>query len=92
VLPSTENVGGAIRTHVVDAERWILEARLTAAWTDALSLCCHPADCQYFEINLRAHSRADAVNLMAEDFGLKPMVTEIVDRVRKLGPNPYRTQ
>jgi coenzyme F420-reducing hydrogenase delta subunit len=92
VLPSTENVGGAIRTHVVDAERWILEAPLTAAWTHALSLRCHPADFHYLEVNLRAHSRANAIHLTVKDLGLEPMVAEIVDQVRKLGPNPYRTQ
>jgi len=97
-------------THVENAERWVVEVPLTVAWKDSPTLGCHPGDCHYFEGNLRARSRADAINLMLEDFGLEPerfrlesvsasegprfaqVVTEMVEQVRKLGPNPYRTQ
>jgi thioredoxin reductase len=33
---------------------------------------CHPSDCHYREGNLRAESRADAIDLMLEDFDLEP--------------------
>jgi hypothetical protein len=105
-----ENAGGAIRTQVEDAERWVVEVPLIAAWKDAPALGCRPGDCHYLEGNLRARARADAINLILEDFGLEPerfrlewvsasegprfaqVVTEMVEQVRKLGPNPYRTQ
>jgi coenzyme F420-reducing hydrogenase delta subunit len=96
--------------HVANAERWVVEAALTAAWKDSpalahlkvvspeacfqcspgmvhpnlviealtkgadgvLMLGCHPGDCHYLEGNLRARARADAINLMLEDFGLEP--------------------
>ncbi|MFI5142769.1 MAG: hydrogenase iron-sulfur subunit [Thermoanaerobaculales bacterium] len=40
---------------------------------DGVLICgCHPGDCHYLEGNLRAKSRADAITLMLEDFGLEP--------------------
>jgi len=45
---------------------------LTAAWKDTPSVCCHLGAPHYLENNLRARSRAHAINLMLEDFGLQP--------------------
>ncbi len=40
---------------------------------DGVLVCgCHPGDCHYLEGNLRAKSRADAIDLMLQDFGLEP--------------------
>lgn len=40
---------------------------------DGVLICgCHPGDCHYLEGNLRAKARADAIELMLEDFGLEP--------------------
>jgi len=40
---------------------------------DGVLICgCHPGDCHYLEGNLRAESRAEAIELMLEDFGLEP--------------------
>ena len=39
---------------------------------DGVLVCgCHPGDCHYIEGNLRAESRAEAIDLMLEDFGLE---------------------
>jgi len=39
---------------------------------DGIIMCgCHPGDCHYIEGNLRAENRAEAINLMLEDFGLE---------------------
>lgn len=39
---------------------------------DGVIMCgCHPGDCHYIEGNLRAKKRAEAINLMLEDFGLE---------------------
>ncbi len=39
---------------------------------DGVIMCgCHPGDCHYLEGNLRAEKRADAINLLLEDFGLE---------------------
>ncbi len=39
---------------------------------DGIIMCgCHHGDCHYIEGNLRAESRAEAINLMLEDFGLE---------------------
>ncbi len=49
----------------------IIEALTKGA--DGVLMCgCHPGDCHYREGNLRAQSRAEAVGLMLEDFGLEP--------------------
>ena len=85
----------------------VIEALTSGA--DGVLVCgCHPGDCHYLEGNLRAKSRADAIELMLQDFGLEEdrfrlewvsasegprfarVVTEMVERVRKLGPSPYR--
>ena len=33
---------------------------------------CHPGDCHYLEGNLKAEKRAEAIDLLLEDFGLEP--------------------
>lgn len=39
---------------------------------DGVLMCgCHPGDCHYREGNLRAESRAEAIQLMLQDFGLE---------------------
>ena len=45
---------------------------LTAAWKGIPVLGCYAVDCHYIKDNLRARSRAHAINLMLEDFGLEP--------------------
>lgn len=87
-----------------------MEVPLTAAWKDAPVLGCPPVHCHSIEDSLRARSRAYAINLIGEDFGLEPecfrlewvsasecprfaqVVTEMMEQVRKVGPNLYRTQ
>ncbi len=40
---------------------------------DGVLICgCHPGDCHYQEGNLKAEKRAEAIELMLEDFGLEP--------------------
>ncbi|KPK80298.1 MAG: methyl-viologen-reducing hydrogenase subunit delta [Gemmatimonas sp. SM23_52] len=40
---------------------------------DGVLICgCHPGDCHYQDGNLRAEKRAEAIELMLEDFGLEP--------------------
>jgi len=40
---------------------------------DGVLMCgCHPGDCHYQEGNLRAEKRAEAIDLLLEDFGLEP--------------------
>jgi F420-non-reducing hydrogenase iron-sulfur subunit len=40
---------------------------------DGVLMCgCHPGDCHYLEGNVRAEARAEAIDLMLEDFGLEP--------------------
>jgi len=40
---------------------------------DGVMICgCHPGDCHYLEGNLRAQKRAEAIELMLEDYGLEP--------------------
>ncbi|MDI6735216.1 MAG: hydrogenase iron-sulfur subunit [bacterium] len=40
---------------------------------DGVLICgCHIGDCHYLEGNKKAESRADAINLMLEDFGIEP--------------------
>ena len=40
---------------------------------DGVLVCgCHPGDCHYVEGNLIAEKRAEAIELMLEDFGLEP--------------------
>jgi F420-non-reducing hydrogenase iron-sulfur subunit len=39
---------------------------------DGVLMCgCHPGDCHYLEGNLKAEARADAINLMLQDFGIE---------------------
>jgi len=45
---------------------------LTNGADGVLIVGCHPGDCHYLEGNLRAKGRAEAINLMLEDFGLEP--------------------
>jgi F420-non-reducing hydrogenase iron-sulfur subunit len=49
----------------------VIEA-LTGGADGVLVCGCHPGDCHYLEGNLRAKSRAEAIELMLEDFGLEP--------------------
>jgi F420-non-reducing hydrogenase iron-sulfur subunit len=40
---------------------------------DGVMICgCHPGDCHYLEGNLTAEKRAEAIELLLEDFGLEP--------------------
>lgn len=40
---------------------------------DGVLMCgCHPGDCHYREGNLRAQARAEAIDMMLEDFDLEP--------------------
>jgi F420-non-reducing hydrogenase iron-sulfur subunit len=40
---------------------------------DGVLICgCHPGDCHYREGNLRAKARAEAIDLMLQDFALEP--------------------
>lgn len=48
----------------------VMEALTKGA--DGVMICgCHPGDCHYLEGNLKAQKRAEAINLMLEDFGLE---------------------
>jgi len=39
---------------------------------DGVIICgCHIGDCHYLEGNLKAESRADAINMMLQDFGIE---------------------
>lgn len=50
---------------------FITEALMGGA--DGVLVCgCHPGDCHYLEGNLRAEKRAEAIELLLEDFGLEP--------------------
>ncbi len=50
---------------------FIIEALTTGA--DGVLMCgCHPGDCHYLEGNLKAEKRAEAIELLLEDFGLEP--------------------
>ena len=76
---------------------------------DGVLICgCHPGDCHYLEGNLKTQSRADAIKLMLQDFGIEEdrfrlewvsasegsrfaqVITQMTEKVRELGPNPYR--
>ena len=49
----------------------VVDALMNGA--DGVLMCgCHPGDCHYQEGNLRAESRAQALDLLLEDFGLEP--------------------
>jgi F420-non-reducing hydrogenase iron-sulfur subunit len=49
----------------------VIEALTKGA--DGVIMCgCHPGDCHYLEGNLKAEKRAEAIELMLEDFGLEP--------------------
>ena len=40
---------------------------------DGVLICgCHPGDCHYIDGNLKTEKRAEAIELMLEDFGLEP--------------------
>ena len=40
---------------------------------DGVLICgCHPGDCHYLEGNLKAEMRAEAIELLLEDYGLEP--------------------
>jgi len=45
---------------------------LTQGIADGVLVCgCHPGDCHYQEGNTKAEARAEAINLMLEDYGLE---------------------
>jgi F420-non-reducing hydrogenase iron-sulfur subunit len=49
----------------------VIEALTKGA--DGVIMCgCHPGDCHYLEGNYKAEKRAEAIDLMLEDFGLEP--------------------
>ena len=49
---------------------FVIEALTNGA--DGVIICgCHPGDCHYLEGNLKAEKRAEAIDLMLEDFGLE---------------------
>jgi len=49
---------------------FVIEAFMAGA--DGVIICgCHPGDCHYLEGNLTAEKRAEAIELMLEDFGLE---------------------
>ena len=49
----------------------VIEALTKGA--DGVVMCgCHPGDCHYLEGNYKAEKRAEAIDLMLEDFGLEP--------------------
>jgi len=82
---------------------------LTKGADGVMVLGCHPGDCHYIDGNLKAEKRAEAIELMLEDFGLEPerfrlewvsasegprfaqVATEMVEQVKSVGPNPYKT-
>ena len=40
--------------------------------SDGVLICgCHPGDCHYEDGNLKTEKRAEAINLMLEDFGIE---------------------
>ena len=48
----------------------IIEALTKGA--DGVMVCgCHPGDCHYLDGNLKAEKRAEAIELLLEDFGLE---------------------
>lgn len=50
---------------------FVIEALTNGA--DGVLICgCHPGDCHYLEGNLKTEKRAEAIELMLEDFGLEP--------------------
>ena len=77
---------------------------------DGVLICgCHPGDCHYQEGNLIAEKRAEAIELMLQDFGIEEerfklewvsasegpkfaqVVKEMTEKVRELGPSPYKS-
>ena len=50
---------------------FVTEALMGGA--DGVLICgCHPGDCHYLEGNLKTEKRAEAIELILEDFGLEP--------------------
>ena len=50
---------------------FVIEALTNGA--DGVLICgCHPGDCHYMEGKLKTEKRAEAIDLMLEDFGLEP--------------------
>ncbi len=85
----------------------VMEALTNGA--DGVLICgCHPGDCHYQDGNLKAEKRAEALQLLLEDYGLEPerfrlewisaaegprfaqVVTEMVEELKELGPNPLK--
>jgi F420-non-reducing hydrogenase iron-sulfur subunit len=73
---------------------------------DGVIICgCHPGDCHYEDGNLKTEKRAEAIELMLEDFGLEeerfrlewisasegPKFADVaIEFIKKLGPSPYK--
>lgn len=89
----------------------IIMNALTKGWADGVLMCgCHIGDCHYQDGNRTAEKRADAINLMLEDFGLEEerfrlewisasegpkfasVATEMTEILKRLGPNPYKSE
>jgi F420-non-reducing hydrogenase iron-sulfur subunit len=69
--PSNINIIRCMCTGMIHPNT-IMDA-LTQGVADGVLMCgCHPGDCHYLEGNLRAKARADAIELMLQDFGLEP--------------------
>jgi F420-non-reducing hydrogenase iron-sulfur subunit len=82
---------------------------LTKGADGVMIMGCHIGDCHYREGNMKAQSRADAIKLMLQDFGIEEdrfrlewvsasegprfaqVVTDMVEKVKALGPSQYKT-
>ena len=82
---------------------------LTKGADGVMIMGCHIGDCHYREGNMKAQSRADAIKLMLQDFGIEEdrfrlewvsasegprfaqVVTDMVAKVKALGPSQYKT-
>jgi hypothetical protein len=61
-----------------------VDVPFTAARKDKPVLSCYPVDCDYIKDNLRSRSRADAIKLMPESFGLEPGSCSWLSQARAL--------
>lgn len=68
--PSNINIIRAMCSGMIHPN-FVIDA-LTKGYADGVLVCgCHPGDCHYQDGNKRAEARAEAINLMLEDFGLE---------------------
>jgi len=69
--PSSIHIVRAMCTGMIHPN-FVMEA-LTQGVADGVLVCgCHIGDCHYQEGNKKAQARAEAIELMLEDFGLEP--------------------